>query len=61
MTGGEGQRVRIMTAVLADMTPFREVPAPVDVSDAEAFPEIAHAIAHARRLRGEPINPAEGV
>ncbi len=45
------QQYRIDAAVLRSMTPFREVPAPVDVTDAAAFPEIARAIAHAKALR----------
>jgi hypothetical protein len=32
-----------MKAVLADFAPFKPVSAPVDVTDAEAFPNIAAA------------------
>ena len=31
----------------------REVPTPVDVTDAEAFPEIARALAHAESMTPE--------
>jgi hypothetical protein len=34
-----------MKAVLADLAPFKPVSAPVDVTDADAFPEIARATA----------------
>jgi hypothetical protein len=34
-----------MDAVLADLAPFKAVAAPVDVTDADAFPEIARATA----------------
>ena len=47
------QDARILAAVLADMPAFPPVSAPVDCEDAEAFPEIARAIAFAKRLRGE--------
>ena len=30
---------------------FQRVPKPVDVSDEKAFPEIARALEHARRIR----------
>jgi hypothetical protein len=39
------QNARVMKAVLADLAPFKPVSAPVDVTDAEAFPEIARATA----------------
>jgi hypothetical protein len=38
------QNARVMKAVLADLAPFKPVSAPVDVTDADAFPEIARAI-----------------
>jgi len=34
------------------MAAFRAVPSPVDCTDAAAFPEIARAIEHARRMKG---------
>ena len=37
------QTARIMDAVLADLAPFKPVSAPVDVTDADAFPNIAAA------------------
>ena len=37
------QTARVMKAVLADLAPFKVVSAPVDVTDAEAFPNIAAA------------------
>jgi len=37
------QNARVMDAVLADLAPFKAVSAPVDVTDAEAFPNIAAA------------------
>jgi hypothetical protein len=37
------QNARVMDAVLADLAPFKPVSAPVDVTDAEAFPNIAAA------------------
>jgi hypothetical protein len=39
------QNARVMDAVLADLAPFKPVSAPVDVTDADAFPEIARATA----------------
>ncbi len=39
------QNARVMKAVLADLAPFKPVSAPVDVTDADAFPEIARATA----------------
>ena len=51
MNGGTQQAARIMASVEAQYAPFRTVPLPVDVSDAEAFPEIARAIAHARKMK----------
>jgi len=39
------QNARVMDAVLADLAPFKPVSAPVDVTDADAFPEIACATA----------------
>jgi hypothetical protein len=51
MTRPLRQQARILDAVIAGMTPFREVPSPVDVTDAETFPEIARAIAHAKARR----------
>jgi hypothetical protein len=51
--GRINQSARVMAAVLADMPPLFPVSAPVDCGDAEAFPEIARAIAHAKALRGE--------
>ena len=37
------QNARVMKAVLADLAPFKPVSAPVDVTDADAFPNIAAA------------------
>jgi hypothetical protein len=37
------QNARVMDAVLADLAPFKPVSAPVDVTNAEAFPNIAAA------------------
>ena len=37
------QNARVMDAVLADLAPFKPVSAPVDVTDADAFPNIAAA------------------
>jgi hypothetical protein len=37
------QSARVMDAVLADLAPFKAVSAPVDVTDADAFPNIAAA------------------
>lgn len=37
------QTARVMDAVLADLAPFKPVSAPVDVTDADAFPNIAAA------------------
>jgi hypothetical protein len=39
------QNARVMDAVLADLAPFKPIAAPVDVTDADAFPEIARATA----------------
>lgn len=36
---------------MTDPRPFRPVPLPVDITDAERFPETALALAHARRMR----------
>lgn len=44
-------RTDIAASVLADMAPFRPVPRPVDCTDAAAFPEIARAIEHARKMK----------
>ena len=37
------QNARVMDAVLADLAPFKPVSAPVDVTNADAFPNIAAA------------------
>jgi len=47
------QNARVMKAVLADLAPFKPVSAPVDVTDADAFPEIARAIAGLAALSPE--------
>jgi len=39
------QTARILDAAFADLAPFKPVSAPVDVTDADAFPEIARATA----------------
>jgi hypothetical protein len=47
-------RARIREA--ADRDPdvrFARVTRPVDVTDADAFPEIARAVAHAQKMRAE--------
>jgi hypothetical protein len=60
MTDSPNLRARIREAAMRDATVrFPRVARPVDVTDAEAFPEIAAAIAWARRLRGAEINPRE--
>lgn len=43
MTARTRTRAACDASVAADMTPFRAVPMPVDVTDAAAFPEIALA------------------
>lgn len=43
MTARTRTRAACDASVAADMTPFRTVPMPVDVTDAAAFPEIALA------------------
>ena len=49
------QRGRIDAAVMAELSPWpAPVALPVDVTDAEAFPEIARAVAHAQKMRGAP-------
>jgi hypothetical protein len=48
------QSARIMDAVLADLAPFNPVSAPVDCTDAEAFPNIAAA-----RARLAAMSPEE--
>lgn len=53
MTGGLSQQARVLASVEAEMRHFPRVSKPVDITDAEQFPEIARAIEHARRLRGE--------
>lgn len=50
---GIAQSARVMDAVLADLAPFKPIAAPVDVSDAEEFPEIARAIAGLAALSPE--------
>jgi hypothetical protein len=47
------QNARVMNAVLADLAPFKPIAAPVDVTDAEAFPEIARAIEGLAKLSPE--------
>jgi hypothetical protein len=47
------QSARVMDAVLADLAPFKPVSAPVDVTDADAFPEIARAIEGLAKLSPE--------
>ena len=47
------QNARVMKAVLADLAPFKPVSAPVDVTDADAFPEIARATARFAALSPE--------
>ena len=47
------QGARVMQAVLADMPALPPIAAPVDVTDAEAFPEIARAIASYSALTAE--------
>ncbi len=53
------QRARILAAAFDDVRYFPQVPRPVDVTDAEAFPEIAaasawyHALPEERRAQME--------
>ncbi len=37
------QSARILDAVIADLAPFKPIAGPVDVTDADAFPNIAAA------------------
>lgn len=50
-----GQKTRVEESVAEQFAPWRIgfVAPPVDVTDEAAFPEIALAIAHARKMRGE--------
>jgi hypothetical protein len=53
MTAPLKQQARILDAVIADLAPFKPVSAPVDVTDAEAFPNIAAARARLAAMSPE--------
>lgn len=55
MNGGLSQSARVLADAERDLRIHKlpRVSRPVDCTDAERFPEIARAVEHARRMRGD--------